>query len=90
MDKTVFIKKWSRIREKGYLRYILIRCILGCTIGLLGGFLTVFLSYITWNKGVFNSLNMYIGAALVGASIGSISTGISSWKRNEQKYLSNK
>ncbi|WP_143314779.1 hypothetical protein [Clostridium sp. HBUAS56017] len=87
MTDEVFVKKWSTIIEKGYKNYIIPRVILGASLGVFGGVLTTWVSYITWNKGAFNSIMRYIGAASIGTVIGVIIASNSLWRTNEKRYF---
>ena len=87
MNSKIFIENWSKTRQKGYVRYIGIRVILSVIFGLVGGILTTWLSYITWNSTTLNSMHIYAGSAIIGSIIGVLMVANSSWKSNEKRYL---
>lgn len=82
----LFIKRWSKINKNGYIKYVGPRVFLCTIFGAVGGLLTLYLSYLTWDHSAFNSLAFYVIFASIGTTIAGGVSSNSSWKTNEKRY----
>lgn len=86
VSSQLFVKRWSKINKNGYIKYIVPRIFLCTIFGAVGGLLTLYLSYLTWDHSAFNSLAFYVVFASIGATIAGGISSNSSWKTNEKRY----